>query len=43
MLGRNRVILQKWLRKYRESELNLLLEPKKNLDGRESLIPPDVV
>ena len=43
MLGRNRVTVQKWLRKYREGGLNLLLEPKKNLGGRESLIPPDVV
>ena len=43
MLGRNRVTVQKWLRKYREGGLNLLLEPKKNLGGRESLIPSNVV
>ena len=42
MLGRNRVTVQKWLRKYRTGGLNLLLEPKKNLGGRPSSIPPDV-
>ena len=41
MLGRNCVTVQKWLRKYRKGGLNLLLEPKTNLGGRESLIPPD--
>ena len=34
MLGRNRVTVQKWLRKYRTGGLKLLLEPKKNLGGR---------
>ena len=39
MLGRNRVTVQKWLGKYREGGLNLLLEPKKNLGGRPRSIP----
>ena len=43
MLGRNRVTVQKWLRKYREGGLNLLLEPKKNVGGRPRSIPQDVV
>ncbi len=43
MLGRNRVTVQKWLRKYRTGGLNLLLEPKKNLGGRPTSIGPDVV
>lgn len=43
MLGRNRVTVQKWLGKYRTGGLNLLLEPKKNLGGRPSSIPPNVI
>jgi transposase len=43
MLGRNRVTVQKWLRKYRSGGLNLLLEPNKNLGGRPSSIPPDII
>ncbi len=43
MLGRNRVIVQKWLRKYRTGGLNLLLEPKKNLGGRPTSIRPDAI
>ena len=43
MLGRNRVTIQTWLRKYRTGGLNLLLEPKKNLGGRPNSIPSDVV
>ncbi len=43
MLGRNRVTVQKWLRKYRTGGVNLLLEPKKNLGGRPSSIRPDVI
>ena len=42
MWGRNRIIVQKWLHKYRTGALNLWLEPKKNLGGRPSLIPPNV-
>ncbi len=43
MLGRNRVTVQKWLRKYRTGGLQLLLEPKKNLGGRPTSIRPDVI
>ncbi|NES06466.1 MAG: helix-turn-helix domain-containing protein [Okeania sp. SIO2F4] len=43
MLRRNRVTVQKWLHKYRTGRLNILLEPKKNLGGRPSLIPPNVI
>ena len=43
MLGRNRVTVQKWLRKYRTGGLNLLLEPKKNLGGRPTSIRPDAI
>ena len=43
MLGRNRVTIQKWLRKYRTGGLNLLLQPKTNLGGRPTSIPPDVI
>ena len=43
MLGRNRVTVQKWLRKYRTGGLNLLLESKKNKQGRPNSIPPYVV
>ncbi len=43
MLGRNRVTVQKWLRKYRTGGLNLLLEPKNDVGGRPSSIPPEVV
>ncbi len=43
MLGRNRVTVQKWLRKYRTGGINLLLEPKKNVGGRPTSIPPDVI
>lgn len=31
MLGRNRVTVQKWLRKYRTGGMNLLLSSKKNI------------
>ncbi len=43
MLGRNRVTVQKWLRKYRTGGLNLLLEPKKNVGGRPTSIRPEVI
>ncbi len=43
MLGRNRVTVQKWLRKYREGGLDFLLEPKKNVGGRPRSIPPYIV
>ena len=43
MLGRNRVTVQKWLRKYRTGGLNLLLEPKKDVGGRPSSIQPEIV
>jgi transposase len=39
MLGRNRVTIQKWLRKYRTGGINLLLESKKNKGGRPRAIP----
>ncbi|MDJ0534400.1 MAG: helix-turn-helix domain-containing protein [Xenococcaceae cyanobacterium MO_207.B15] len=43
MLGRNRVTVQKWLHKYRTGGMNLLLERKKNLGGRPTSIPTDVI
>ena len=43
MLGRNRVTVQKWLRKYRTGGLNLLLEPKNDVGGRPSSIQPEIV
>ena len=43
MLGPNPVTVQKWLGKYPTGGLNLLLEPKKNLGGRPSSIPPNVM
>ena len=43
MLGKNRVTVQKWLRKYRTGGMNSLLESKKNLGGRPSSIPSDVI
>lgn len=43
MLGRNRVTVQKWLSKYRQGGLDVLLEPKSNLGGRPTSIRPDVV
>ena len=43
MLGRNRVTVQKWLRKYRTGGLDLFLEPKINLGGRPRAIPGSVI
>lgn len=43
MLGRNRVTVQKWLRKYRTGGLNLLLEPKNNPGGRPTSISPKII
>ena len=43
MLGRNRVTVQKWLRKYRTGGLDILLEPKTNLGGRPRSIPESVI
>ncbi len=43
MLGRNRVTVQKWLRKYRTGGLNVLLEQKQNLGGRPRSIPGEVI
>ena len=43
MLGRNRVTIQKWLRKYRTGGINLLLKSKKNKGGRPRSIPADAI
>lgn len=43
MLGRNRVTIQKWLRKYRTGGLSFLLEEKQNLGGRPRSIPGSVI
>ena len=43
MLGRNRVTIQKWLRKYRTGGINLLLKSKKNKGGRPRLIPDKAI
>lgn len=43
MLGRNRVTVQTWLRKYRTGGLNVLLEQKQNLGGRPRSIPGEVI
>ncbi len=43
ILGRNRVTVQKWLRKYRTGGLDRLLEPKANLGGRPRSIPGSVI
>ena len=43
MLGRNRVTVQKWLKKYRQGGLDFLLETKKNVGGRPRSIPQDIV
>ena len=43
MLGRNRVTVQKWLSKYRQGGLDVLLKSKSNVGGRPSSIRPDIV
>ncbi len=43
MLGRNRVTVQKWLRKYRTGGIKLLLESKKNQGGRPRSISASAI